>query len=221
MSISRRKFLKTGTLFTLAAAVPLNSAITVMGQQFSDGGSQVDLNPQELAQDPLANYTKSTFLQYLNSIFRLSGGIYKPVDVTLTDVTDMVPAKTTPEPGRECFALLFRGESIALPQGTYTVDHAALGRFALFLVPVGEDDNGAQGYLATINRLPYRSFIIISPPGSKRSRVMTPSATPLTPKTKVNQPGPAPTVTPAPSKQPPKKTLPKKNRGRIRARRFA
>lgn len=210
MSISRRRFLRGGTLVALAAAVPLNSALAVMGQKIG-GGNQIDLSPQ--AADPLANYTKATFQQYLNSIFRLSGGIYKPVDVTLLSVSDMLPANAPVEPGRECFTLLFRGESIALPQGTYTVDHAALGRFALFLVPVGADDNGVQGYLATINRLPYRSSIIISPPGSKRSGVMKPSATPLTPKTKVNQPGPAPTVTPAPSKQPPKKTPPKRNRG--------
>ena len=208
MSISRRKFLRGGTLVALAAAVPLNSAIAVMGQQFSDGGSQFDLSPQEVAADPLANYTKATFQQYLNSIFRFSGGIYKPVDVTLTDVADMLPAKAPVEPGKECFTLLFRGESIALPQGTYTVDHTALGRFALFLVPVGSDNNGVQGYLATINRLPYRSSI--SPPGSKRSGVMTP---PAAPKTRVNQLGPAPTVKPAPTTQPPKKKLPKKNRG--------
>lgn len=213
MSISRRKFLRGGTLVALAAAVPLNSAIAVMGQQFSDGGSQIDFSPQDVAADPLANYTKATFQQYLNSIFRLSGGIYKPVDVTLTDVADMLPAKAAVEPGKECFTLLFRGESIALPQGTYTVDHPALGRFALFLVPVGADDNGVQGYLATINRLPYRSSIVISPPGSKRSGAMKPTGTPVTPKTKVNQPGPTPTVTPAPTTQPPKKKLPKKNRG--------
>lgn len=210
MSISRRKFLRGGTLVALAAAVPLNSALAVMGQRIG-GGNQIDLSPQ--AADPLANYTKSTFLQYVNSVFRLSGGIYKPVDVTLTDVTDMLAANTASEPGRECFTLLFRGESTALPQGTYTVDHPALGRFALFLVPVGANDNGVQGYLATINRLPYKSSINISPPGPKRSGVMTPTGNPVTPKTKVSQPGPAPTVTPAPSPQTPSKKLPRKNRG--------
>jgi len=214
MSISRRKFLRSGTLVALAAAVPLNSAIAVLGQKVGvDGGNRIDLSPQEVAADPLANYTKATFQQYLNSIFRLSGGIYKPVDVTLLSVSDMLPANAPVEPGKECFTLLFRGESIALPQGTYTVDHASLGRFALFVVPVGADDNGVQGYLATINRLPYRSSIIISPPGSKRSGVMKPSVTPVTPKTKVSEPGPAPTITPAPSKQTPRKRLPKKNPG--------
>jgi hypothetical protein len=211
LSISRRKFLRGGTLVALAAAVPLNSAMAVMGQQIGVVGNQIDLSPQ--AADPLANYTKATFQQYLNSIFRLSGGIYKPVDVTLLSVTDMLPANAPVEPGKECFTLLFRGDTIALPQGTYTVDHAALGRFALFVVPVGADDNGVQGYLATINRLPYRSSIIISPPGSKRSGVMKPEVTPVTPKARVNQPGPTPTVTPAPSKQTPNKKLPKKNRG--------
>jgi hypothetical protein len=214
-------------MVALATALPLNSVIAVMGQQLSDGGSRFDLSPQEiapdplaqgpLAQDPLANYTKSTFVQYLNSMFRLSGGIYKPVDVTLTEVTDMQPANTPTEPGKECFTLLFRGESIALPQGTYTVDHAALGRFALFLVPAGADANGAQGYLATINRLPY--YYPVGPRAGKRSGSMRAETIPAPPRTSPNQPrnppgtvAPVP-VAPAPNGKPSKQRVPRKLRG--------
>jgi hypothetical protein len=212
-------------MVALATALPLNSAIAVMGQQFSDGGNRIDLNPAELAQDPLANYTKSTFVQYLNSIFRLSGGIYKPVDVTLVEVTDMLPANTTQTQGRECFSLLFRGETIALPQGTYTVEHAALGRFGLFLVPAGTDARGVQGYLATINRLSYDSSMTTAPRASKRSGSLKTDKTTEPVKTTPTQSGkpvsnapsnpasnPARTVPSAPATKPIKPKVPRKIR---------
>jgi len=205
--------LRAGTLVALAAAIPLNS---VVAQQLMDGGDRFDLNPAELAQDALANYTKSTFEQYLNSIFRLSGSIYQPVDVTLIEVTDMLPANTRSEPGRECFTLLFRGESIALPQGTYTVEHAALGRFGLFLVPAGTDARGVQAYLATINRLSYDSSMSAEPPSSKRSgsltteKIMEPVKTNPAPSSKPAT-NPARTVPSAPATKPTKPKVPKKD----------
>jgi len=210
LSISRRKFLRAGTLVALATALPLNS---VVAQQLSDGGNLIDLNPAELAQDPLANYTKSTFVQYLNSIFRLSGGIYQPVDVTLTEVTDMMPANTPQAPGRECFSLLFRGEAVALPQGTYTVEHASLGRFALFLVPAGTDARGVQGYLATINRLSYESSTTPAPPATKRTGSMKTEKTIDPVKTTPAQPtNPASSAPSAPAAKPTKPKVPKKIR---------
>jgi hypothetical protein len=45
-----------------------------------------------------------------------------------------------------------------LLQDTYEVRHSALGTFALFLVPSGADARGAQGYVATINRLSRGDF---------------------------------------------------------------
>jgi hypothetical protein len=203
LSISRRKFLRAGTLVALAAAIPLNS---VVAQEL------IDLNPAEFAQDPLTNYTKSTFEQYLNSIFRLSGSIYQPVDVTLIEVTDMMPANTRSEPGRECFTLLFRGESIALPQGTYTVEHAALGRFGLFLVPAGTDARGVQAYLATINRLSYDSSMSAEPPSSKRSGSMKTEKITEPSKTTAQPTNPARTVPSAPATKPTKRKVTKKIR---------
>ena len=141
MSSSRRKFLKTGLATTVFAALPLK---TVLGQSWKNRGG----DPNKPAQyDPLATYSKATFSSYLNSIFQLQtfAGI---VEVALIKVDDMPAPK-----GGECFSLLFRGGSRALPQDTYTLEHASLGRFQLLLVPVGPDEYGAQGYLATINRL--------------------------------------------------------------------
>jgi hypothetical protein len=52
--------------------------------------------------------------------------------------------------------LVFRGGSVKLPQDTYTLEHPALGKFQLFLVPGETAENGAKGYVATINRLAFR-----------------------------------------------------------------
>lgn len=145
MSNSRRKFLKAGMLAALFATVPLKNAL---GRSWKDQYSNPTDN-QSGQDDPLANYTKATFKSYLNSIFQLLTftGI---VEVTLLQVDDLPAAK-----GGECFSLLFRGGGRALQQDTYTLVHPALGTFQLMLVPAGSDNNGAQGYLATINRLSY------------------------------------------------------------------
>jgi hypothetical protein len=62
-----------------------------------------------------------------------------------------VPAELTQvqrydaQPGGESFALLFRLPVAAFEQGTYEVEHEAIGAFDLFLVPVGAT---AEGILA-------------------------------------------------------------------------
>lgn len=184
MSNSRRKFLRTGLLAALFAAVPLKQA-------FAQSWKDRDGNPGETPpaqSDPLRNYSKTTFISYLNSIFQLQtvAGI---VEVTLTKVDDMPAPK-----GGECFSLLFRGGSRAWPQNTYTIVHPSLGTFALLLVPSGSDQNGAQGYLATINRLSPADFANMSAP-SRGSRTAPSSASPTT--SSPPSSNPAPSVTPA------------------------
>ena len=139
MATSRRNFLKVSTLATLLTVTPLRSLVAQVG-------------------DPLANYSKATFKSYLNSIFALqtSAGV---VELKLTKITDMPAAS-----GGECFTLLFRGGAQSHGQGIYTVSHASLGTFRLFIVPVGADKFGAQGYLATINRLSPADAANIVPP---------------------------------------------------------
>jgi len=171
MPNSRRKFLKAGVLATLFAAVPLKNAL---GQSWKDRDGNPGNNP-ETRNDPLANYTKATFLSYLNSVFELHAttGV---VEVTLLRVDDMAAAK-----GGECFSLLFRGGNRAQRQDSYTLVHPSLGAFQLLLVPVGTDEYGAQGYLATINRLSYRDALANPAPtaaASKGSGSAQPSATP-------------------------------------------
>ena len=52
----------------------------------------------------------------------------------------------------EPFSLVFLGASgTPLPQTIYTMTHPALGNLAIFLVPIGPDDNGRQRYEAVFN----------------------------------------------------------------------
>jgi hypothetical protein len=201
MSISRRKFLKVGTLVALSAAIP----VSVFGQNRKDGdGNPVDQQPIQL--DPLAHYTRSAFSSYVNSIFQIYTG-YSVVEVALAEVNDLMPAGSTPANGRECFSLLFRGGSVALPQNTYRIDHPSLGSFKLFLVPGSPDDVGAQSYVAIINRLAYDQ--LTSPPGkSKPSDRMKPE-----PPTNPPSATPTPTTTePAETTTPPQKAQPSRKR---------
>ena len=53
-------------------------------------------------------------------------------------------------PRREPFALVFTAEPV-LDQGTYMLEHPALGRLEVFLVPVGLDAAGRALYEAVFN----------------------------------------------------------------------
>jgi hypothetical protein len=153
MTISRRKFVTTGLL---SAAVAI-SVPSVFSQSFKErDGNPGEAPPAQT--DPLENYSKASFVSYLNSIFQIqtARGI---VEVMLANVEDMPAGK-----GGECFSLLFRGGRAAMKQDTYVVVHPALGTFELFLVPAGSDRNGAQEYLATINRLSLADFSRVAAP---------------------------------------------------------
>jgi hypothetical protein len=185
MPISRRIFIKTASVAAIAAATIGKSTLAVLAQ----GG----------ATDPLAYYTQATFTQYINSIFRLHGS--RTIEVMLEKIQDTLPAKESRTGGRESFVLHFRGGDVQLRQDTYTVEHPALGNFKLFLVPGGADENGAQSYVATINRLAYTSKPSAAPRAVPRKSA--PESTPkpesteppkVAPETKI--PGPAETPKP-------------------------
>jgi hypothetical protein len=188
MPNSRRKFLKAGVLAALFAAVPLKA---VLGQSWKDrdGNPGDGSSPGLQNPDPLATYTKAAFVSYLNSVFQLNTG-FNVIAVTLLKVDDMPSAK-----GGECFSLLFRGGGgPALRQNTYNVDHPSLGRFLLFLVPVGTDEHGVQGYLATINRLSYRDALT---PAPTRQSGSTQQRTTSAPKSSPAASPPSPSAIPA------------------------
>jgi hypothetical protein len=88
------------------------------------------------------------FREQLNTTFRA-----KIDDSTEVDL-ELISADPGPESARqEQFSLIFRGPlSPALAQRTYEVSHPVLGNTALFLVPVGKDQEGFL-YESYFNRL--------------------------------------------------------------------
>ncbi len=159
MFISRRKFLQAGSAIALAASFPLKNALTSAKQPPAATASpeknsaKGDTKTSTATARPggLESYTKATFTAQINSMFRIQSKQEKPAQVKLIEVKDVGPIPDQQASGKECFSLLFTGQP-RLRQATYSIDHAALGKFSLLLVPVGKDKKGSY-YEAVINRL--------------------------------------------------------------------
>lgn len=206
MSISRRRFLRAGSVAALAAAVPLKGALSVAGQGIRKDrdGNPGDGVPNSIVHSQLSYYTKAAFSAYLNSTFLVQAVARGTIEVTLTQVRDTASPGVASQAGQECFSLLFQSSnSSALRQGTYGIEHAALGSFALFLVPGGPDANGGQSYLAVVNRLVNSPALLAAP-----ARSVNASTSP-SPNWNVTTPVKA---TPAARTTPPRLKVPKKRR---------
>jgi hypothetical protein len=159
MLISRRKFLQAGAVAAFAVGVPLKTGIVMTGKRSSDpqpaypNGAQASptVKSDPVKSGTLASYTKATFAAYVNSLFLIKSKHTRAIEVKLIEVNDAGPVPDQQVAGRECFSLIFSGPK-KLRQDVYTIDHAALGKFDLLLVPVGKDKKGSY-YEALINRL--------------------------------------------------------------------
>jgi len=73
--------------------------------------------------------------------------------------------------GTESFSLVFRGETTrALGQNTYAFDHSRLGRFEMFIVPVGRENQDGCYYEAVFNRTPPESLALGRGVGPRQNR---------------------------------------------------
>jgi hypothetical protein len=101
------------------------------------------------------------FAPHLHETFRLSLGPWDqahdpaahgpPLAIELIDVTDLGAEAAADPPGRRPFSLIFREPGGAhLPQRIYAIEHPALGRLMVFLVPIGPDQVGMR-YQAIFN----------------------------------------------------------------------
>jgi len=138
--ISRRRFLTLGSSIALTAgAGSLTSLQNLTGKK---------------AEPTAADLTRSTFAELLHSAFRLHVEPLQQVEIELIEVGELPCARVAPAVNPEGqFALLFRGPSERpFDQRTYRVEHPKLGEFALFLVPVGQNDRGRL-FEAVFNRL--------------------------------------------------------------------
>ena len=156
MVVSRRDFMKRGTLVVLATGVSSSVTDLAFGQQTDSGRSDSGQGfpiPYESRLDPLNYFTKATFEANLNTVFRINAGASNAVGLKLIEVSDIGPVPDQTVAGRECFVLRFSGPlNQPLPQRTYLLEHDALGSFDLFIVP-GKKDKKGQYYHAVINRL--------------------------------------------------------------------
>jgi hypothetical protein len=88
------------------------------------------------------------FKQYINTKFQIKIDEQPPVEVELTEVSDL---KLYPQ--QEEFSVTFRGPlDMFLGQGVRFFTHQQMGQFELFLVPIGMDERG-YNYEAVFNRI--------------------------------------------------------------------
>ena len=90
---------------------------------------------------------QSDYAENLNTMFRVAEP-GEPSEIQLTTVNEL---KINGE--QESFSLIFHGgKDRFLPQGLYDLEHDSLGNSGIFLVPVGEQENGYL-YEAVFNRM--------------------------------------------------------------------
>lgn len=87
----------------------------------------------------LENFTVGTFSGLLGDTFKVHPDTREPLDFELISATELGE-----RPGRgRPFSIVFRGSGdVLLPQRIYRMEHAEMGSFEVFLVPIGPDEKG-------------------------------------------------------------------------------
>jgi hypothetical protein len=87
--------------------------------------------------------TAEDFSKHVGTKFRvLAETTPRPLELELVKVKGYAPLPEGQRPV-ERFSLFFRGPGdIFMQQGTFTLDHPEMGEQALFIVPVGRDEQG-------------------------------------------------------------------------------
>jgi hypothetical protein len=139
---NRRQFISGCSTLALAASLSPTalSAASVFNRE---------AEPEQLSYEAFARCLGTTFL--------LRRGNESVVALELTRARQQEPSlfesANAPDAGHERFSLMFRGpQSDGLPQNTYSFEHGRLGRFEMFIVPVGVKDERHGNYQAVFNR---------------------------------------------------------------------
>jgi hypothetical protein len=158
MNLSRREFVRLGSMCAFSASLSLGFINQALGQKRSGASDKTGSDftiPLEAQRDPLFFMTERTFSQYVETKFIIDPGFTFPIETTLVEVMDLRSATARKKNilGQECFLLKFQinGEN-STGQGTYQVKHDALGTFELFVVP-SKDSEGRLYLEAVINRI--------------------------------------------------------------------
>jgi hypothetical protein len=139
MPLSRRLFLRRSTLSALAAGCALSSGVKVFGRgPLAPHPAHVSEIPYEAASSPVFYYTRETFEPYIGGRFRgfhNGGSVY----LKLLRVSDYIPSARTrltteQSAPTKSFRLTFQaGRSLSPKATVHHLEHAALGKFALFM----------------------------------------------------------------------------------------
>ena len=158
MNVSRRKFMKAGIMVAAFAGIPLTAQLT-NGQNTGSKSSTAPAGVKQASPrqpisksepDLLGYYNRSTFAPYVGTEFRVNLDAPRVGTIKLVEVRDLPGGAK----GDQSFSLLFSGpKGKTFPQKTYEVAHGALGKFSLFLVPVGlRKGADAEYFEAVFNR---------------------------------------------------------------------
>ncbi|NNF06577.1 MAG: hypothetical protein HKN21_07435 [Candidatus Eisenbacteria bacterium] len=137
---SRRQFLTTGSKLALAAGL-LPSVFLDRSLVWATPATSAD----QLSPGMFRDLVRSNFTVH---------GKQKSANLKLVKVCNE-QVQSIPGTGKLAkFSLLFRGsDQSPLEQETYRFEHAALGKFDVFLVPVDMAGNGRQHYQVVFNQL--------------------------------------------------------------------
>jgi len=165
MSVTRRKFLRSGAITVLSAGLVFRPGTIALGQDVKrpDAARGLHPIPQQAQHDPVFVYTRATFEPYVGGVFSTRGVGGGTVELTLVAVRDRNPKTATTKTKRgvvasesrntDCFSLLFRSPARLSDLTTiYRLEHAALGTFDLFMT-ASEDEHGQVFYEAIINHV--------------------------------------------------------------------
>lgn len=94
--------------------------------------------------------TEKEFSQHVNTKFRVALDTPQQIELELVEVKSYL-VKANEQSGMERFSVFFTGpEDGRLSQRVYSLEHDAMGKFDIFLVPIGHDDQGFR-YEAVFN----------------------------------------------------------------------
>ena len=124
MSVSRRKFLRTGAV--VSAALVLNPSTLVFGND------SITSNRAENKKVGFQLYSREMFEPYVGDTFRVRVG-KQVIDLKLVALTDEKSKSNRKNACTNCFSMQFRALQ-QLPATVHTLNHSKLGNFDLFMV---------------------------------------------------------------------------------------
>ena len=95
----------------------------------------------------LESFTVHMFSGHVGETFHVRPDASDPLEVELVSATGLGEERARGRP----FSIVFRGPGdVVLPQSIYRMEHAEIGAFDIFLVPIGPDEAGMR-YEAVFN----------------------------------------------------------------------